>query len=77
MSQQTNPIELASSTQLMRWARQERTALMASFCSVLRSVSRPRSEIVCDILGNSYAVRLTNCICGMPPGRSSNLMTVF
>lgn len=31
MSQQTNPIELASSTQLMRWARQERTALMASY----------------------------------------------
>ena len=31
MSQQTNPIELASSTQLMRWARRERTALMASY----------------------------------------------
>ena len=28
---QTNPIELVSSNQLMRWARQERTALMASY----------------------------------------------
>jgi uncharacterized protein YjiS (DUF1127 family) len=30
MSGQTNPIEPMSSYQLMRWARQERTALMAS-----------------------------------------------
>ena len=31
MSRQTNPIEPMSSNQLMRWARQERTALMASY----------------------------------------------
>jgi uncharacterized protein YjiS (DUF1127 family) len=31
MSRQTNPIELVSTDQLVRWARQERTALMASF----------------------------------------------
>ena len=31
MSRQTNPIEPMSSNQLMHWARQERTALMASY----------------------------------------------
>lgn len=31
MSGPTNPIETISSYQLMRWARQERTALMASY----------------------------------------------
>ena len=77
MSQQTNPIELASSTQLMRWARQERTALMASFLQrAAIGIAASLGDCV-RYFGNSYAVRLTNCICGMPPGRSSNLMTVF
>ena len=31
MSEQTNPIEPMSSDQLMRWARQERSALMADY----------------------------------------------
>jgi uncharacterized protein YjiS (DUF1127 family) len=31
MSEQTNPIEPMSSDQLMRWARQERNALMADY----------------------------------------------
>jgi uncharacterized protein YjiS (DUF1127 family) len=31
MSEQTNPIEPMSSHQLMRWARQERSALMAQY----------------------------------------------
>src|SRR5262245_9592042 len=31
MSEQTNPIEPMSSYQLMRWARQERSALMADY----------------------------------------------
>jgi len=31
MSEQTNPIETMSSYQLMRWARQERSTLMAAY----------------------------------------------
>src|SRR5215470_10427173 len=31
MSEQTNPVEPMSSEQLMRWARQERNALMADY----------------------------------------------
>src|SRR5262245_59689543 len=46
-------------------------------CRVLQSISRPRSQIVCNILVNSHAARLTSCICGMPLERSSNLMTAF
>jgi hypothetical protein len=77
MSELTNPTGTISSYQLMRWARQAAPRSWLLICRVLQSISRPRSEIVRDILGNSHAARLTSCICRMPRERFSNLMTAF
>jgi len=55
MSEQTNPVEPMSSEQLMRWARQERNALMADYVrSAAFHLTGARSEVTGDILQSSH-----------------------
>jgi hypothetical protein len=74
MFEQLNPIERPSSHQLKRWARQERSALMAVYLRravVFIAVSLRRSM---QTLESSHAVRLLSSTCGTPFESFGNLM---